>query len=31
VDTRTALIGGLVAGLFASIAILLGRALFGRK
>ena len=31
VDTRTALIGGLVAGLFASIAVLLGRALFGRK
>lgn len=31
VDTRTALIGGLVAGLFASIAILLGRALFGRR
>jgi hypothetical protein len=31
VDTRTALIGGLVAGLFASIAVLLGQALFGRK
>jgi len=31
VDTRTALIAGLVAGLFASIAVLLGRALFGRK
>lgn len=30
-DTRTALIAGLVAGLFASIAVLLGRALFGRK
>jgi hypothetical protein len=31
VDTRTALIAGLTAGLFASIAVLLGRALFGRK
>jgi hypothetical protein len=31
VDTRTALIAGLVAGLFASIAMLLGRALFGRR
>jgi hypothetical protein len=30
-DTRTALIAGLVAGLFASIAMLLGRALFGRR
>jgi len=30
-DTRTALIAGLTAGLFASIAVLLGRALFGRK
>ena len=30
-DTRTALISGLVAGLFASIAVLLGRALFGRR
>jgi hypothetical protein len=30
-DTRTALIVGLVAGLFASIAVLLGQALFGRK
>ncbi len=31
VDTRTALIAGLTAGLFASIAVLLGRALFGRR
>ena len=30
-DTRTALIAGLVAGLFASISVLLGRALFGRR
>lgn len=30
-DTRTALIAGLVAGLFASISVLLGRALFSRK
>jgi hypothetical protein len=30
-DTRTALIGGLVAGLFASIAVLLGQALFRRN
>ncbi|MGE5374493.1 MAG: hypothetical protein ACM3XO_05495 [Bacteroidota bacterium] len=30
-DTRTALIAGLVAGLFASIAMLLGRALFSRR
>ena len=30
-DTRTALIAGLTAGLFASIAVLLGRALFGRR
>ena len=30
-DTRTALIGGLVAGLFASIAVLLGQALFRRR
>jgi hypothetical protein len=31
VDTRTALIAGLTAGLFASIAVLLGQALFGRR
>ena len=30
-DTRTALIAGLVAGLIASISVLLGRALFGRR
>ena len=30
-DTRTALIAGLVAGLFASISLLLGRALFSRR
>ena len=30
-DTRTALIAGLVAGLFASIAVLLGQALFRRR
>ena len=30
-DTRSALIAGLVAGLFSSIMLLLGRMLFGRK
>ena len=30
-DTRTALLAGLVAGLFASISVLLGRMLFGRR
>jgi hypothetical protein len=31
IDTRGALIAGLVGGLFAGIMLLLGRALFGRK
>ena len=31
IDTRGALIAGLVGGLFAGIMLLLGRMLFGRK
>jgi hypothetical protein len=30
-DTRQALLAGLVAALFASISVLLGRMLFGRR
>ena len=31
IDTRGALIAGMVGGLFAGLMLLLGRALFGRK